>query len=161
RASVTGLAGAAYVDKTDGMKRKTLGHGPFTPDAETDRVFTGARGACQVMDPVLGRRVVVDKRGSATTVVWNPWRTKAGGMADLGADEWRRMLCVETANAMDDAVTLGPGGGHPMAVALGAAAGRARHPPAGGPPPRGRQRRGTSQAPWTPTPAHARRESPL
>src|SRR5262249_60538331 len=159
RASVTGLAGAAYVDKTDGMKRKTLGHGPFTPDAETDRVFTGARGACQVMDPVLGRRVVVDKRGSATTVVWNPWRTKAGGMADLGADEWRRMLCVETANAMDDAVTLGPGGRPPRGRAPRAAAGPAPAPPAGGHPPRGRRKRGrnhplTTHPPAPPAPGH-------
>src|SRR5262245_17107251 len=39
RASLSGLEGAGYVDKTDGMTRKTLGRGPLRLDAETDRVF--------------------------------------------------------------------------------------------------------------------------
>lgn len=117
-ASVSGLEGAPYIDKTDGMKRKTLGPGPFRPTAETDRVFPATRAACTVSDPVLGRRLIVDKRNSATTVVWNPWIDKAGRMADLGADQWRGMLCVETANAADDAVTLAPGERHSMGVMI-------------------------------------------
>jgi len=52
---------------------------------------------------------VVGKSGSATTVVWNPWVAKAKAMPDFGDDEWTGMLCVETANAMDGAVTLAPG----------------------------------------------------
>ncbi len=116
--SLAGLEGADYIDKTDGMKRKTLAPGPFRLDAETDRVFPGARGSCVVSDAVLGRRVVVDKRASATTVVWNPWNDKAAHMADLGGVEWRHMLCVETANAMDDAVTLAPGARHAMGATI-------------------------------------------
>jgi D-hexose-6-phosphate mutarotase len=54
-----------------------------------------------VDDPVLDRRLVIEKRGSATTVVWNPWHEKAAAMADLGGDVWPWMLCVETANAAD------------------------------------------------------------
>ena len=121
-ASVIGLEGRAYIDKTDGMKRKTLAAGPFRPSGETDRVFPGTMAACTVTDPVLGRRLIVDKTGSATTVVWNPWSDKAAHMADLGADQWPGMLCVETANAMDDAVTLGPGDRHAMGVVIRAAA---------------------------------------
>ena len=121
-ASVIGLEGRAYIDKTDGMKRKTLAAGPFRPSGETDRVFPGTVAACTVADPVLGRRLIVDKTGSATTVVWNPWSDKAARMADLGADQWPGMLCVETANAMDDAVTLGPGDRHAMGVVIRAAA---------------------------------------
>ena len=117
-----GLEGRAYIDKTDGMKRKTLAAGPFRPSGETDRVFPGTMAACTVTDPVLGRRLIVDKTGSATTVVWNPWSDKAARMADLGADQWPGMLCVETANAMDDAVTLGPGERHAMGVVIRAAA---------------------------------------
>ena len=119
--ALSGLGGAGYVDKTDGMKRKTLGPDPFRLDGETDRVFPGAGGDCVVVDPVLRRRLSVDKRGSATTVVWNPWSDKGSHMADLGPDQWRSMLCVETANAMDDAVELAPGARHSMAVAIRAA----------------------------------------
>ena len=42
-ASVIGLEGRAYIDKTDGMKRKTLAAGPFRPGGETDRVFPAPR----------------------------------------------------------------------------------------------------------------------
>ena len=70
---------------------------------------------------MLGRRFIVDKTGSATTVVWNPWSEKAARMTDLGADQWRSMLCVEAANAMDDAVKLGPGERHAMGAVIRAA----------------------------------------
>jgi len=109
RVSVSGLEGRPYIDKTDGFTRKVLPAGPLHPGGETDWVFPGAAGPCAVADPVLGRRLIVDKTDSATTVVWNPWSDKAARMADLGDDQWPGMLCVETANAMDDAVTLRPG----------------------------------------------------
>ncbi len=39
---------------------------------------------------------------------------KAKAMPDFGDDEWPGMLCVETANAVEDAVTLAPGASHTM-----------------------------------------------
>jgi len=117
-ASITGLEGASYLDKTDGFKRKTLGAEPFRPTGETDRVFLDTRTGCAVSDPVLRRRLLVDKRGSATTVVWTPWRDRAAAMADLGAEHWPRMLCVETANAAAGAVRLGPGDRHSMEMSV-------------------------------------------
>ena len=116
--SVTGLGGTTYIDKTDGMRRKPQGGEPLRLTAETDRVYLGTRAACVVDDPAGGRRLVVDKAGSETTVVWNPWAAKAHAMADLGGEEWLRMLCVETANAADDRVTLPPGARHEMRAVI-------------------------------------------
>jgi len=116
--AVTGLENTTYIDKVDFMTRKRQGTEPLRLTGETDRVFLGARGRCLVEDRVLARRTLVDKTGSATTVVWNPWSTKAGGIADLEPDDWRRMVCVETANAADDAVTLGQGQRHVMTATI-------------------------------------------
>jgi D-hexose-6-phosphate mutarotase len=116
--AVTGLENTTYVDKVDFMSRKRQGTEPLRLTGETDRVFLGTRGRCVVEDRVLARRLLVDKTGSATTVVWNPWSTKAAGIADLEPDDWRRMVCVETANAADDAVTLGPGQRHVMTATI-------------------------------------------
>jgi glucose-6-phosphate 1-epimerase len=116
--AVSGLENTAYLDKVDAFARKRHGAGPLRLTGETDRVFLGTRARCVVDDPGLGRRVVVDKTGSATTVVWNPWATKARDIADLGPDDWRHMLCVETANAADDAVTLPPGDRHLMSATV-------------------------------------------
>jgi glucose-6-phosphate 1-epimerase len=118
RASISGLEGVSYLDKTDGFKRKTLGAEPFRLTAETDRVFLDTRGPHAVADPVLGRRLVVEKRGSGNTVVWNPWREKSAAMGDLGAEQWRSMLCVETANVGEGAVRLAPGARHSMGMLL-------------------------------------------
>ena len=118
RASVAGLEGRAYLDKTDGFKRKTLGAAPLQLTSETDRVFLDTRGPYAVTDPAIGRRLMVEKTGSANTVVWNPWREKSASMADLGPGQWRSMLCVETANVGDAAIRLEPGAHHSMRMLL-------------------------------------------
>jgi len=86
-------------------------------------VFLGTRARCIVADRALGRRLIVDKAGSATTVVWNPWSAKAAEIADLEPDDWRHLVCVETANAADDAVTLAAGAQHVMSATIRAEAG--------------------------------------
>jgi len=116
--SVAGLDGVTYIDKMDGMRRKTLAAGPLRLSGATDRVFLDTRSTCAVTDPRLGRRLVVEKGGSASTVIWNPWSERAGAMTDLGAGEWRSMLCVEAANAADNAVTLAPGAQCSMGVVI-------------------------------------------
>ena len=115
---VHGLAGTTYLDKTDGMKRKTQGPEPIRIAAETDRVYLGTQATCVVEDPVGGRRLFVEKQGSDTTVVWNPWVAKAKAMSDFGDDEWPRMLCVETANAGDHPIRLAPRGAHLLRVVI-------------------------------------------
>lgn len=121
--SITGLEHADYVDKVDGFARKQHGTEPLRLAGETDRVFLGTGARCVVLDPALGRRLIVDKTGSGTTVVWNPGAAKARDIADLEPDGWRRMLCVETANAADDAVTLPAGGRHLMSATIAVQAG--------------------------------------
>jgi len=115
---VRGLVGTTYIDKTDGMRRKTQESEALRITAETNRVYLGTRAGCVVEDPAPGRRLVVEKQGSEVTVVWNPWVAMAKTMADLGDDEWRGMLCIETANAADHAVHLGPGERHVLRAVL-------------------------------------------
>jgi glucose-6-phosphate 1-epimerase len=116
--SVTGLAGTTYIDKTDGFKRKTLGSEPLTITKETDQVHVNTQATCVVHDPVWKRRIIVAKSGSDSTVVWNPWIDKTRGMSDMAAGDWPEMLCVETANAADNAVHLPPGASHKLTASI-------------------------------------------
>jgi glucose-6-phosphate 1-epimerase len=50
--------------------------------------------------------------------VWNPWAAKAERMPDFGDDEYPGMVCVETANVREDAVTIAPGGEHVLATEI-------------------------------------------
>jgi glucose-6-phosphate 1-epimerase len=117
--AVRGLDGAPYLDKVNGGQRK-IQHGDVTFDREIDRIYLDTDAACTIHDPVLRRVIHVAKQGSRSTVVWNPWIDKARAMADFGDDEYPGMVCVETANAADDAVTLAPGEEHRLKVIIAA-----------------------------------------
>jgi glucose-6-phosphate 1-epimerase len=113
KVSVSGLDGAKYLDKTDSMHEKTQ-TGDVTITAETDRVYVHTAHALELYDPVLQRRIALEKEESRNTVVWNPWTEKARALADLGEDQWKLMLCIEAANVGDTAVELAPGEQHRM-----------------------------------------------
>jgi glucose-6-phosphate 1-epimerase len=116
---VTGLLGAEYLDKTDAMQRKRQEEDPIRFTGETDRLYLDTVTQCVADDVGGGRRIVVGKSGSNSTVVWNPWIEKAAGLKDFGDDEWLSMVCIETCNADANAVTLAPGVSHTLRAIVG------------------------------------------
>jgi glucose-6-phosphate 1-epimerase len=85
---------------------------------ETDCVYLNSRNAVTINDPVMGRKIRVEKSGSNSTVVWNPFEKKAATMADIGAGEWRKYVCVEAVNALENTVTVAPGATHKIGTTL-------------------------------------------
>lgn len=108
---IEGFDGQVYIDKLDGNARKPQA-GAITFAAEVDRIYDAHAGSAVIVDRGLGRRIVVSKSGSRSTVVWNPWSGKAARLGDMGPDGWRRMVCVETCNAGGDIVHVAPGARH-------------------------------------------------
>lgn len=104
--SIYGLEGRNYLDKTDGFKRKSQS-GPVTIASEVDRVYLQTPDDVVIDDQQ--RKIMIQKQGSQSTVVWNPWQAVAEKMGDLGKDGYRKMLCVESANAMEDSVLINAG----------------------------------------------------
>jgi glucose-6-phosphate 1-epimerase len=113
---ISGLDGGRYRDKVDGG-RERVQQGDITIDGETDRVYLDTTAAVEIHDPALQRRLHISKSGSRSTVVWNPWIERARALADL-QDDWRRMVCVETANVAPSDVVLQPGGSHRLALTV-------------------------------------------
>jgi D-hexose-6-phosphate mutarotase len=111
---LSGLDQVEYYDKVDDKTERQQGIIRFS--GETDRVYMNTRSPCVIEDEQLGRCIIVDKTGSDSTVVWNPWQDRATEMADFGEDGWRRMLCLETANALDNRLILEPGETHTVLV---------------------------------------------
>lgn len=111
RTLVHGLVGTTYLDKVAGGLHKQCSDGiAFT--GETDRVYLSSHDETVIDDEVGGRRIRVRKSGSGATVVWNPWIAKAAKMADFGEHEWMRMVCVESANALESSYALAPAFSH-------------------------------------------------
>lgn len=116
-AKLHGLAGVTYIDKTDGRKEKHQ-RGDLVLTGETDRIYRNTSAPVEIEDPALRRRVVIAKEGSRDTVVWNPWADKAKAMSDMGSEEWRQFVCVETGNVGDHGITLAEGQTHTMAALI-------------------------------------------
>jgi D-hexose-6-phosphate mutarotase len=118
RASVAGLEDTDYLDQVQGFARCHQPREPIRFTGETDRVYLDTAGTCRIVDSARSRTIAVDKSDSRSTVVWNPWSTGAKRFPDFGADEWREMVCVETANVRDAAIRLEPGARHTMTARI-------------------------------------------
>ena len=116
---VAGLAGVAFLDNIDGNARK-LQHDEVRLSGPTDNAYLDTETRLVLHDPVLKRRLRIEKRNSRTTVIWNPWESGAKALADLGDEEWRTMACVEASNILSAAVTLAGGASHTMETIIAA-----------------------------------------
>ncbi len=110
--TIEGLQSVDYIDKVDQAKKKTATGEAIQITSETDRVYLNTTHACRLLDPGQHRTILVEKTGSRSTIVWNPWIDKSAKMPDFGDDEWPEMVCIETANVGDHAIELQPGGAH-------------------------------------------------
>jgi D-hexose-6-phosphate mutarotase len=79
-------------------------------------VYLNTLNDCYIVDQALGRTIKIEKSGSYNTIVWNPWIETASKMNDLGPIAWQEMVCVESANALDNFITLEPRAQHILTV---------------------------------------------
>ncbi|MBP9092210.1 D-hexose-6-phosphate mutarotase [bacterium] len=113
---ISGLADNEYYDKTDGFKRKRQGVDELILrlKGEIDRPYINSSDTLVLRDPVTNRRITVSKSHSNTTVIWNPGAELTAKMTDMSPEGWKQMVCIEAANALENAITLGPGEKHTM-----------------------------------------------
>jgi D-hexose-6-phosphate mutarotase len=107
--SITGLKGHNYLDKVANFAQKTEKDDAIRISSEVDRVYLDATGVVEIDDPRLRRKIRITKKGSQSTVVWNPWIAKAHQMPDFGNEEYTRMVCVESGNVASNNIKLAPG----------------------------------------------------
>lgn len=105
--SITGLKSAQYVDKADKGILKHETAEAIVVTQETNRTYLDETSAVQIRDAKFDRTIQVEKSGSNSTVVWNPWTTQI--MADFAVEEHQHMVCVESGNVGKNKLTLAPG----------------------------------------------------
>ena len=86
--------------------------GRFFFEGELGRIFVNCDKTSVIEDRKLARAIHVAGAGSQSIAVWNPWLETASKMSDLGNEGWRSMVCVETANALENAILIQPGQHH-------------------------------------------------
>lgn len=116
---IEGFDGLKFIDKAPAdPPAPNPQRGDIAVTEETDRIYLDHSGTAVIVDLAKKRKIEISKSGSNTSVVWNPWVAKAHRMPDFGDEEFHRMLCVETCNVADDAVSLPPGGRHSLVAAI-------------------------------------------
>ena len=108
KVQVLGLDGIEYLDKVDEFSEK-IQSGSVTINSEVDRIYKGVTGELVIDDESLARKIRITSRGCSTIVVWNPWNEIAASMGDLNDDDYKKMICVETANAGPETVEIAAG----------------------------------------------------
>ncbi|WP_296266962.1 D-hexose-6-phosphate mutarotase [Pseudomonas sp. UBA6562] len=115
---VQGVEGLAYIETLADWEQRTQ-QGALAFAGETDRIYLDPPERLSIVDPQHDRRITLHTQGSHSAVVWNPWTERAAALPDMGNEAWQGMLCIETANAWHDALTLAPGARHSLSVTIG------------------------------------------
>ncbi len=114
---IQGLDNCLYIDKLDNLQRK-IQQGKVEVTQPTDRIYLDTINDCVLYDQRWERRVYISKRGSRSTVIWNPWVHGTRVIEDLGYLDYIKMVCIETANAEDDIITVPAGGEQRLATGM-------------------------------------------
>jgi glucose-6-phosphate 1-epimerase len=112
---ISGFSKTTYVDVLDAWKEKKQAD-DIAFNKEVDRIYKSAPEEIVLSD--RNRVIAITSKGSKSTIVWNPWIEKSQRLSQFANDEYQSMVCVETANALDDIVSLKPGEAHSMTLTI-------------------------------------------
>ena len=114
---VTGFEHSRYIDTLDAWSEKKQTEA-ICFNGETDRIYLDVPRAVQLHDSGWHRTLHLRATNSASAVVWNPWIEKSKRLSQLAPDAWRDMLCIETANVLDDLIELAPQAAHTLTLEI-------------------------------------------
>lgn len=113
-----GVKGSHYMDQLTDDVEAVYQEKNLQIKGEVDRIYQ-SMSSVLIRDLERQRSVFVDKAGSRSTVIWNPWKAKSKTIADLPDNAYKEFVCVESANAGTDKPTLRPGGSHAVETVIG------------------------------------------
>ena len=102
-----GLEGVSYLDTLDDWRSHTQTNA-LAITAETDRIYQNLSQPVVLDDQGAGRQLSITT-DAPDCVVWNPWVEKSKRLGQLADDAYTQMLCVESANVLDNICNLAPG----------------------------------------------------
>ena len=114
---IHGVHNTHYIDALEQWQLKQQ-RGNITFQGETDRIYQ-LRSNTQTLSAVTPAHILtIRQSNSCSTVIWNPWIEKSKHLSQFNQDDYKKMFCIETANVLDDSVTLTPKGSHTISMQL-------------------------------------------
>jgi len=114
---VSGLEGSTHSDKLTDLPDQFLS-APLVVYPPMDSVFLNHSGEARIQDAGNHRQIVIEKENSASSIVWNPGFENSQPFVDMKNDAWPNMLCVESGNVLENAVTIQASEQHALTVLL-------------------------------------------
>ncbi|MDC6168948.1 D-hexose-6-phosphate mutarotase [Paucibacter sp. XJ19-41] len=111
--SVQGLSGLHYWDSVENVEKSQRVDLllPGSPGAQDlDRIYHQVKQDLTLVEQrgADKRELLIRQQGFEDAVVWNPGAEKCAALADMPAEGWRQMLCIEAA-AIEHPIMLAPG----------------------------------------------------
>ena len=107
---VDGLEDLSYIDKSKlGQNQTKTQNGAIAIDQEVDRIYLNSPDQVQISDRSRQQTVHILNQNSQTTVVWNPWIDICQQMNDLQNNDYKKFICVETANVATNTICIEAG----------------------------------------------------
>ncbi|TKI70831.1 D-hexose-6-phosphate mutarotase [Sulfurimonas crateris] len=113
-AVIKGLDKKPYLDAL--TWKDEVQEGDITFNQEVDRVYQEVDREITLYDK--NRTLHVRNENSSSVVVWNPWIEKTSRMSAMNKDAYEHMLCIESANAFDDARVVKPQKSHTLKTVI-------------------------------------------
>jgi len=81
-----------------------------------DSVYLNQSGRVAIVDADNNREILIQKRNSQSSVVWNPGPEIVKGFADIDDQAWLEFACVESGNVLENFITLPAKAEHMLSV---------------------------------------------
>lgn len=114
---LSGFEKTRYIDTLDDW-REHRQRDAIRCSGETDRIYLDMPREVQLHDSGWNRTIHLRATNSASAVVWNPWIEKSKRLSQFAHEAWRDMLCIETANVLDDMIELAPQTTHTLTAEI-------------------------------------------
>lgn len=114
---LAGFENTHYIDTLDDWYDHNQ-HGAITFTTETDRIYLDVPPSIQLHDSGWNRTINLRTQNSTSAVVWNPWIEKSKRLSQFAPDAFRDMVCIETANVLDDMVELAAQQSHSLVLEI-------------------------------------------
>ncbi|WP_196139980.1 D-hexose-6-phosphate mutarotase [Aliikangiella sp. G2MR2-5] len=108
KVELSGFTQSEYLDQLSHSTERQ--HNTIKFVGETDRIYKSSQQEFKILESG-NPKISISQFNANSTVVWNPWISKARAMADFPDHGYREMVCIEAANT-GKGITLFPGETH-------------------------------------------------
>ena len=95
---IFGLENRHYIDTL--IDKEVVQRGSIKIDKEVDRIYKESSSEIVLEDSE--KKVRIEAFNSNSVIVWNPWIEKCAKMSGMQKEGYKKFVCIESANALDD-----------------------------------------------------------